>query len=72
MKTLLLLLLALLTVAALHLVLPLDSLIELRRSDPSLATSLLVELRLPRTLLAAGYGAVLGMTGAALQATFAN
>ncbi|MEO6359381.1 MAG: iron chelate uptake ABC transporter family permease subunit, partial [Sphingomicrobium sp.] len=30
------------------------------------------EIRLPRTLLAAGYGAVLGMTGAALQALFAN
>ncbi|MFN2474568.1 MAG: iron chelate uptake ABC transporter family permease subunit, partial [Sphingomicrobium sp.] len=33
---------------------------------------LLVELRLPRTLLVAGYGATLGVTGAALQALFAN
>ncbi|MFN2474434.1 MAG: FecCD family ABC transporter permease, partial [Sphingomicrobium sp.] len=37
-----------------------------------LASLLLTELRLPRTLLAAGYGAVLGMTGAALQAIFDN
>lgn len=45
---------------------------ELRHADPSLAWLLVEQLRLPRTLLAAGYGAVLGMTGAALQATFAN
>nr|MBA3729408.1 iron ABC transporter permease [Sphingomonas sp.] len=43
-----------------------------RSIDPALATSLLVELRLPRTLLALGYGATLGITGAALQALFAN
>ena len=66
------LVLAFLAVAVLHLLIPLDSLLELRSADPALATALLVELRLPRTLLAAGYGAVLGMTGAALQATFAN
>jgi len=66
------LLLALLFVAALHLLLPVDSLVELQRDDAALANTLIVELRLPRTLLAAGYGAVLGMTGAALQATFAN
>ena len=63
---------ALIGLAALHLLLPLDSLVELQRADPDLAGSLVRELRLPRTLLAAGYGAVLGMTGAALQATFAN
>jgi iron complex transport system permease protein len=33
---------------------------------------ILVELRLPRLLLGLGYGAVLGLTGAALQALFAN
>jgi iron complex transport system permease protein len=33
---------------------------------------ILVELRLPRLLLGFGYGAVLGLTGAALQALFAN
>jgi iron complex transport system permease protein len=48
------------------------SLVELRRSDPGLAWLLIQELRLPRTLLGLGYGAVLGLTGAALQATFAN
>jgi len=64
--------LALLVVALLSLVTPLQSLMELQRSDPGLAWMLIQELRLPRTLLALGYGAVLGMTGAALQATFAN
>lgn len=37
-----------------------------------LARLVLVELRLPRLLLGLGYGAVLGLTGAALQALFAN
>jgi iron complex transport system permease protein len=59
-------------IAALSLLTPLSSLLELRRTDPDLAWALIEELRLPRTLLALGYGAVLGMTGAALQATFAN
>ena len=63
---------ALLLLTLLHLFVPFAPLIELRRTDPSLATFLLTEIRLPRTLLAAGYGAVLGMTGAALQAMFAN
>ncbi|WP_310468290.1 iron ABC transporter permease [Sphingomonas sp.] len=58
--------------AALHLLLPAAPLIELQRGDPGLATLLLTEIRLPRTLLALGYGAVIGMTGAALQALFAN
>ena len=62
----------LLVLAALHLVVPLEPLVELRRTDSGLASLLLTEIRLPRTLLAAGYGAVLGMTGAALQAMFAN
>ena len=39
---------------------------------PELAQLVLFELRLPRLLLALGYGAVLGTTGAALQALFAN
>jgi iron complex transport system permease protein len=68
--TLLLAALALLT--ALSLLVPLGSLVELGRSDPGLAWQLIGELRLPRTLMALGYGAVLGITGAALQATFAN
>lgn len=58
--------------ALVHLVTPLTPLLELQRSEPGLAQLLLVEIRLPRTLLAAGYGAVLGMSGAALQALFAN
>jgi iron complex transport system permease protein len=65
-------LVALLAVAALHLLMPLGSLAEAQRIDPGLARTLLVELRLPRTLLALGYGATLGITGAALQALFAN
>jgi iron complex transport system permease protein len=39
---------------------------------PDLARLILLELRLPRLLLGLGYGAVLGLTGAALQALFAN
>ena len=66
------LLIALALVAFLNLLTPLSSLVELKRSDPDLAWLLIEELRLPRMLLALGYGAVLGMTGAALQAMFAN
>ena len=66
------LVLAALAVAALSLLTPLRGLLEVRDSDPDLAWLLVQELRLPRTLLALGYGAVLGLTGAALQATFAN
>ena len=54
--------------ATLHLMLPLSTL----NLDPDLARVILVELRLPRTLLVLGYGAVLGVSGAALQAIFAN
>ena len=39
---------------------------------PELSRLILIELRLPRLLLGLGYGAVLGLTGAALQAMFAN
>ena len=62
----------LLAAACAHLLLPFDALAELRRTDPDTAWLLLSEIRLPRTLLALGYGAVLGLTGAALQALFAN
>ena len=65
-------LLLLVVVAGLHLLSPWGSLSAARAVDPGLATILLVELRLPRTLLALGYGATLGITGAALQALFAN
>jgi iron complex transport system permease protein len=59
-------------VALAHLLVPLAPIVELRRTAPDTAWLLITELRLPRTLLALGYGAVLGMTGAALQALFAN
>lgn len=65
-------LLTVLVIAVVHLLTPLAPLLELHRTDPQLATLLATEIRLPRTLLAIGYGAVLGMTGAALQALFAN
>ena len=62
----------LLAFAAAALLLPWAPLAELRLRDPGLANGLLLELRLPRLLLAVGYGATLGITGAALQALFAN
>jgi iron complex transport system permease protein len=68
-----LLLIALLILgAAAHLLLPLEPLREAQAIDPGLADLLLTELRLPRTLLVLGYGGVLGISGAALQAMFAN
>jgi iron complex transport system permease protein len=67
------LLVALLVVgAAAHLLLPLGPLAEAAAIGLGLADLILVELRLPRTLLVLGYGAVLGASGAALQAMFAN
>lgn len=68
----LLAILLMLTLASTHLLMPLDTLDAARQINPQLATTLLVELRLPRTLLVVGYGAVLGVSGAALQASFAN
>ena len=59
-------------VALAHLLVPVAPVLELRKTAPDTAWLLLTQLRLPRTLLALGYGAVLGMTGAALQALFAN
>ena len=67
-----LLLLLLLVAATAHLLLPLSPLTEAQAVDPSLADLILIQLRLPRTLLALGYGAALGASGAALQAMFAN
>jgi iron complex transport system permease protein len=64
--------LLLIAAAAAHLLVPFASLIQLHRTQPDIAWLLLTELRLPRTLLALGYGAALGLTGAALQALFAN
>jgi len=68
-----LLLLAALAVAfAASVLLPLDPLAALFGQDRDLAIALLVELRLPRALLALAYGATLGAAGAAVQALFAN
>lgn len=68
----LLLIAILLLGASAHLLLPLGPLRVAQSLDPGLADLILVELRLPRTLLVLGYGAVLGISGAALQAMFAN
>jgi iron complex transport system permease protein len=68
------LLLASLTVAAASasLLLPWSDLSALFGRDASLGWAVLVELRLPRTLLALLYGAMLAAAGAAVQALFAN
>jgi iron complex transport system permease protein len=58
--------------AVAHLLLPWGPVEAVRATNPELIPTLLGELRLPRTLLALGYGATLGLTGAALQALFAN
>jgi len=54
---------------AASLLLPLAPLLGL---DRGLAIAVLVELRLPRALLALAYGATLAASGAAIQALFAN
>lgn len=56
----------------LSLLLPWANISGLLRQDPSLASAVLFELRLPRALLALIYGATLGASGAAIQALFAN
>lgn len=58
--------------AAAHLLLPFAALQDAQALQPGLGDLILTELRLPRTLLVLGYGAVLGISGAALQAMFAN
>ena len=68
----LLLVVLLLVAAASHLLLPFGALREAQAVDPGLADLILIQLRLPRTLLALGYGATLGISGAALQAMFGN
>jgi iron complex transport system permease protein len=54
------------------LALPASSIAQLFGQDRALALAVLVELRLPRALLGLIYGAVLGASGAAIQALFAN
>lgn len=56
----------------LSLLVPWSSLVALMAQDRGLGLAILVELRLPRALLALTYGAMLGVSGAAIQALFAN
>ncbi len=56
----------------LSVMLPWSAIAGLLQQDPSLATAVFVELRLPRALLALIYGATLGASGAGIQALFAN
>jgi iron complex transport system permease protein len=58
--------------AALSLAAPWPDLAALWQEDRALASAILLELRLPRTLLALVYGATLAAAGAAVQALFAN
>ena len=57
---------------ALSVLVPMTRLQALWVEDSSLALAVIVELRLPRALLALIYGAMLGASGAAVQALFAN
>src|SRR5688500_13438442 len=67
-----LLALAVLAAFALSLLLPWPAIAALLEQDRPLAFALLLELRLPRALLALAYGAMLGASGAAVQGLFAN
>jgi iron complex transport system permease protein len=51
---------------------PWQTMIDLVAQDRDLGLAVLVQLRLPRALLALVYGAILGASGAAIQALFAN
>jgi iron complex transport system permease protein len=68
----LLLTLALSLLFAASVLTPWNDLAELWRQDRALALAVLEELRLPRALLALSYGAMLGASGAAIQALFSN
>lgn len=54
------------------LALPIGDILDVATRDPALAATILVELRLPRALLALLIGAMLGSAGAALQALLGN
>jgi iron complex transport system permease protein len=62
----------LLLLLAVSLATPWRALAELLAGDRDLGLAVLVQLRLPRALLALAYGAVLGASGAAIQGLFAN
>jgi len=68
----LLLIIALAGLFLLSLLTPWDAVAALFAQDRALGLAVLVELRLPRSLLALTYGAMLGAAGAAIQALFAN
>jgi iron complex transport system permease protein len=67
-----LLILGLLAVGLVSLAVPVDSLWPLWSDQRDLLGVILWELRLPRLILALIFGASLGLTGAAIQALFAN
>src|SRR5687768_14282721 len=62
----------LVVMALLSFVTPWRHIAELLAQDRDLAVAVLIELRLPRVLLAVAYGTMLGAAGAAVQALFAN
>ena len=62
----------LLALFAVSLATPWPSLANLMEQDANLGSAILLELRLPRALLALTYGAMLGASGAAIQGLFAN
>jgi len=62
----------LLMAALASLVFPATGLADLFRRDQALLWAILIEVRLPRMVLALLYGAMLGGSGAAIQALFAN
>jgi iron complex transport system permease protein len=68
----LMLVMALIIAATASLLLPATGLAALFRNDPALFGTIMIEVRLPRVLLALLYGAMLGGSGAAIQALFAN
>jgi iron complex transport system permease protein len=72
MKDRILLIATLFVVALLSLSLPWRPIAQLFADDRPLGLAVLIELRLPRMLLALTYGAMLGAAGAAIQALFAN
>jgi iron complex transport system permease protein len=57
---------------AASMLLPWAPLADLMAQDRQLGLAVLAELRLPRAVLAIAYGAMLGASGAAIQALFAN
>jgi iron complex transport system permease protein len=72
LRTLLALIALVLGAFAFSILVPLAPLEQLFGQDRALAAAIVVELRLPRAILALVYGAMLGASGAAIQALFAN